>query len=143
MSLDDVRQFLARYQAAFDALDGDAVAQLWCAASGITHTAPDTALGKLTWWSQDAPMRQNMRALCDLYRRNGYRSAHWQVEDHIDMGANHSFANVHWTLRRCDESVLQQFCTGYLLMRTDAGPKVLMAVAYEEDVLRMKNHAAA
>jgi hypothetical protein len=143
MSLQEVHQFFGRYQAAFNALDGDAVADLWCSASGIADTAPSAAVGRLTWWSDDAPMRENMRALCDVYRRNGFARCEWQVQDHVDLGANHSFANLHWTLRRTDGSVLQQFHTAYQLMRTDAGPKVLMATAYEEDITRMKRDAAA
>ncbi|MFD2453083.1 Cif family virulence factor [Ideonella paludis] len=35
MSLQEVEQFVQRYQAAFNALDGDAVADLWHSPSGI------------------------------------------------------------------------------------------------------------
>ena len=35
MSLQEVEQFFQRYEAAFNALDGDAVADLWHSPSGI------------------------------------------------------------------------------------------------------------
>ena len=54
------------------------------------------------------------------------------------MGANHAFAVVSWTLWRKDGSVLQSFNTGYNLMPTDRGPRVILTTQFEEDVQKMK-----
>lgn len=140
MSLTEANQFFTRYRDAFNRLDGDAVADLWHASSGIADTSND--LGHLTWWPNDAPMRANHHALCDVYRHNGYDHAEFDIVDHLPLGPHHSFSRLHWTLKRADGSVLQQFHTAYQLMRTASGHKVLMATAYEEDIQEMKCHVA-
>jgi len=61
---------------------------------------------------------------------------------HEPMGANHAFVHLHWTLQRRDGTPLQRFGTGYQLMRTASGPKVLLATAFEEDLQEMKPHVA-
>ena len=53
-----------------------------------------------------------------------------------------SRTNLHWTLWRHDGSLLQDFHTGYNLLRTAAGPKVVLVTQYEEDIARMKPNAA-
>ena len=58
------------------------------------------------------------------------------------MGAHHAFAVVSWTLTRADGSLLQQFKTGYNLMRTTDGPKVILVTQFEEDIQKMKRDAA-
>ena len=49
---------------------------------------------------------------------------------------------MHRTLRRDDGTLLQALRTGYQLLRTLRGPKVLLVTQYEEDVARMNPHAA-
>ena len=142
MSRDEVQSFFERYRAAFDRLDGDAVADLWCGASGITDNLGAGGTARLTWWAADAPMRANHHALCAVYRHNGYHHADFQITAHQPMGAHHAFAHLHWTLQRADGSVLQQFHTGYQLMRGPHGPQVLLAVAHQEDLQDMKPDAA-
>ena len=140
MSLAETQAFFTTYQAAFNRLDGDAVADLWHAPSGITDSRDGQA--RVTWWADDAPMRANHRALCEVYRHNGYHSAEFTLQDHQALGRNHAFVRLHWTLRRADGSVLQAFHTGYQLLRTAQGLRVLMAIAYEEDIQEMTPHAA-
>ena len=140
MSLNEAHEFFERYRDAFNRLDGDAVAELWHTSSGIADSKG--GIGQLTWWSEDAPMRANHRALCELYRHNDYDRADFHIVDHLTMGAHHSFSRLHWSLKRADGSLLQQFHTCYQLMRTAKGPKVPMATASEEDLQEMKRHAA-
>jgi hypothetical protein len=93
-----------------------ALAAPWHAASGIAESGGAAGAARLTWWADDAPMRANHRTLCEVYRRAG--------------------------CGRADFSLLQTFHTGYQLMRTAAGPRVLLAVAHQEDIAEMKPHAA-
>ena len=141
MSLTETQTFFETYREAFNRLDGDAVADLWHTSSGITDTGADGS-ARLTWWSDDAPMRANHRALCERYRQGGYGRADFDIERHLPMGLNHAFAHLHWTLQHDDGSVLQLFHTGYHLMRTAQGPRVLFAVAHREDLSEMTRHAA-
>lgn len=139
MSLTEAQTFFTVYREAFNRLDGDAVADLWHAGSGIADSRD--GLGHITWWSDDAPMRANHRALCDLYRSNDYGGAAFEITEHLSMGAHHSLSRLRWRLLRSDGSLLQQFHTAYHLMRTATGPKVLLCTAYEEDIGEMKRHA--
>lgn len=136
MSLDETREFFEAYRAAFDRLDGDAVADLWHAASGIADSRDGA--GRLTWWPEDAPMRANHRALCEVYRGAGFAGARFEIERHVPMGPDHAFALLHWTLARADGGTLQRFRTGYQLIRTAAGPRVLLATAFQEDLQAMR-----
>jgi hypothetical protein len=135
-------QFLEAYRDAFNRLDGDAVADLWHTRSGITDSLSGDGSARLTWWPDAEPMRANHRALCEVYRNADYGRADFELEQHVSMGSCHAFAHVRWTLRRSDASVLQQFHTGYQLIRTAQGPRVLLAVAHEENLSEMKPHAA-
>lgn len=140
MAEHEIQAFFATYQAAFSRLDGDAVADLWHAHSGITDSRDGWA--RVTWWDEDAPMRANHRALCEVYRHNGYHRAEFTLLHHQALGPNHALARLHWTLRRADGSVLQDFQTAYQLLRTAQGPRVLLATAFEENIQEMKPHAA-
>ena len=142
MSLEETQTFFETYREAFNRLDGDAVADLWCTASGITDSGGPGGSARLSWWPDDAPMRANHRALCAVYRAADYGRADFSLRQHLPLGANHAFAQLHWTITRRDGSLLQQFHTGYQLMRTAAGPRVLLAVAHQEDLAEMKRHAA-
>lgn len=137
MSLEETRAFFDRYRAAFNALDGDAVADLWHSPSGIADRRGFTV------WADDAPMRDNMHRLCDVYRGNGYARADFELLQHLSLGADHAVANLQWRLWRSDGSLLQAFRTGYQLARTADGVRVLTCTAYEEDIAEMKPHAAA
>ena len=140
MSHAEVLAFFEAYREAFNRLYGDAVADLWHTPSAISNGGE--AAAQVTWWGEDAPMRANHRALCDIYRGNGYHHADFEIVDCISLGAHHAFANVHWSLWRDDGSLLQDFLTAYNLLRTKRGPKVLLVTQYEEDITRMKRHAA-
>ena len=140
MNLAETQAFFDAYRVAFNRLDGDAVAELWHAPSGIADSRD--GVGRITWWPEDAALRANHLALCEVYRRNGYHQADFVIEQHQALGLNHAFARLHWTLTRADGSLLQAFHTGYQLLRTARGPRVLLATAYEENLQEMRPHAA-
>ena len=142
MSPRETQAFFESYRDAFNRLDGNAVADLWHGSSGITDSGAAGSVARLTWWNDDAPMRANHIALCAAYRSHHYGRADFTIEQHLALGPNHAFVHLHWTLQRQDGSLLQQFHTGYQLMRTTAGPRVLLAVAHQENLSEMKNHAA-
>lgn len=140
MSLQETEAFFERYRDAFNAGDGDAVADLWHTPSAISDSREGVA--RVTWWSEDAPMRANMRALCDVYRSAGGHRWSFDLIDHIELGTNHAFAQIGWTMHRLDGEVMQSFATGYQLLRTAAGPRALMCTAYQEEFSELKPHAA-
>lgn len=136
MSREEVVGFFQAYRDAFNSLNGDAVAELWHVPSGITDRR------STVWWTDDAPMRANHHALCDIYRGLNYGRADPRITAFHPLGEDHAFADVRWTLRRQDGSILQQFGTGYHLIRGPQGPQVLLCTAYEEDYKEMTPHAA-
>jgi hypothetical protein len=136
---DEVTSFFDRYRAAFDTLDGNAVADLWHVPCAIASTHAEDAHAGVTWWHDDAPMRQNMRALCEVYRNSGYARATFELRHFTPMGPHHAFADVAWALHRADHSLLQAFRTGYQLMRSAQGLRVLMCIAHDEDLSAMQS----
>ncbi len=137
MNLHEAQAFFETYRDAFNRLDGLSVADLWNGASGIADSHAADGIARLTWWPEDAPMRANQVALCDAYRRAGYGRADFVVLQLVPMGAAHAFVHVAWTLLRVDGGLLQSFHTGYQLMRTAQGWRVLLAVAHQEDLQDM------
>lgn len=142
MSHAEVHQFFETYRDHFNRLDADAVADTWHVQSGMAHPAREGGCAAYTMWPTDAPMRANTRALCDAYRGNDYSHAEFALKHCESMGANHAFAVVNWTLYRHDGSLLQSFSTGYNLMRTEHGPRVILATQFEEDIQKMMRDAA-
>ncbi len=77
MTEQEIRDFFGRYRDAFNELDGDAVADLWHTPSSITDSEADSngkPVARVTLWSDDAPKRKNMRALCDVYMLNDFHA---------------------------------------------------------------------
>jgi hypothetical protein len=138
MSRAEVECFFESYRDAFNRLDGEAVANLWYSCSGITHLNRDGDAAEITWWNEASPMRENMQKLCDVYRTNDYSHANFQIDAFRSLGPHHAFADLHWDLFRKNGESLQSFNTGYNLMRTRDGIRVLMATQYEENVAKMK-----
>ncbi|MGL4576458.1 MAG: hypothetical protein ACRCV9_16860 [Burkholderiaceae bacterium] len=140
MSLQEVSEFFVRYNAAFDALDCDAVARLWHDASGIRSGE------QTTWWPVREPMQENMRQLCEVYRQAGYVRATHRITGHVSMGADAAFVNVAWTIEGQHGRVIQSFNTGYNLQRFASEParsiRVVLCTAYEENLSEIRANAA-
>jgi ketosteroid isomerase-like protein len=122
----EILAFFESYRAAFDALDGDAVARLYAVPSGI---ASDTGY---MHWSSFEPIRANMIALCALYRENGYAAAGFEPRHVVEQGERFALADVRWQIKRNAGQTPWQFDTTYNLMRTQEGWRVLLCTAYSE-----------
>ena len=122
----EIREFFERYRAAFDQLDGPAVARMFAVPSGI---ASDRGY---THWPTYEAVERNMTALCELYRANGYRSASFTPSNFLAQGNDFAVADIHWRIDRADGEQPWEFNTTYNLMRTVEGWRVLLCTAYEE-----------
>ena len=125
----DIQAFFDRYRAAFNALDGEAVARLYAVPSGI---ASDTGYQH---WPAYEPIRDNMVALCQLYRDNGYTEAHYQVASFLPQGEQYALADLRWSIERNADQPPWVFNTTYNLVRTADGWRVLLCTAYSEQRL--------
>ncbi|RZU02099.1 hypothetical protein [Rivibacter subsaxonicus] len=134
--------FFDRYRAAFDRLDGDAVADCWHTPSAIADSRDGHGHGRVTVWTEEAPMRANMQALCAVYREAGFARTEFELLEHLAFGPDHMVAHLRWTLWRRDGSLLQRFGTAYQLLRGADGWRVFGATAYQEDISEMKRHVA-
>jgi len=139
MSRQQAQAFFTLYRDAFNAGDGDAVADLWHTPSSLADTREGVA--RVTCWLDDAAMRANMVALCQVYRGVGEHAWSFELREHIPLGANHAFCHIAWTMKRGEET-LQRFATGYQLGRFDKGWQVLFCTAYEEQLSETRSHAA-
>jgi hypothetical protein len=140
MTLQETQAFFERYRDAFNAGDGDRVADLWHSPSALTDSRD--GLSRLTTWADDASMRANMQALCEVYRGVGAHRWQFLIRQQLPLGANHAFADIAWTMSRAEGEVLQQFCTAYQLGRCADGWRVLFCTAYQEDLSETRKHAA-
>lgn len=122
----DIREFFERYSAAFNRLDGEAVARLYAVPSGI---ASDKGY---THWPSFEPVRDNMVALCDLYRANGFSVATFETASFLAQGENNAIADLSWRVERVNGEAPWQFNTTYNLIRTAEGWRVLLCTAYQE-----------
>lgn len=121
-----IADFLDRYRAAFDALDGEAVARLYAVPSGIAHE------GGYTHWATFDAVRDNMAALCRQYRAGGYLAAAFEVGTCLPQGERFAVVDLAWTINRSEGRPPWRFRTGYHLMRDDEGWRVLLCTAYDE-----------
>ncbi len=124
----EIRRFFERYRDAFNALDGDAVADLYAVPSGIVDPRG------YTHWVDAAPIQQNMRALCDLYRQHGYVRASFEERAFVEQGEDFAIADIKWHIER-DAQAPWEFATTYNLMRQQGQWKVLLCTAYSEQRL--------
>ncbi|MBE9608449.1 DUF6841 family protein [Chitinilyticum piscinae] len=122
----DLADWLEEYSAAFNALDGDAVAELYVEPCQIVQG------GRVAHWPDRAAVAANMRALCAQYRGQGYQQAHAEIRHCRMLGEMNALLDVFWRVSRSGERSPWNFCTAYHLLRTAQGWQVLLCVAYEE-----------
>ena|SRR2546423_3737378 len=122
----DVTDFFEQYREAFNRLDGDAIADLYCVPSGIVSDRG------LTAWQSREPIAENMIALCALYGANGYKRASFEPSHFIAQGTDFGVADVAWTIEREAGADPWHFHTTYNLRRTANGWRVVLCTAYEE-----------
>ena len=129
----EIRAFFESYRNAFNALDGEAVAKLYAVPSGI---ASDTGYEH---WPAYEPIRDNMVALCKLYKDNGYVQATFEPETFLQQGEQYAMADLRWHIERSGGQLPWEFNTTYNLMRTAQGWRVLLCTAYSEKRLNAKS----
>ncbi len=132
----DIKAFFERYRDAFNALDGQAVADLYAEPSGIAQA------GTYTHWHTRAPVRENMDALCSLYQTKGFAGATFQASKFMTLGSQYAVADLLWRIDWKTGAEPWSFNTTYNLVRTEQGWKVLLCTAYEEDKLFQPPSAA-
>lgn len=121
-----LRDFFDRYRAAFDRLDGAAVAALYALPSAIAQD------GRLTLWTERDAVEANMTALCALYRERGWRGARYEVAQWLPQGDAYAVADLRWHIDWAGDTPPWTFHTTYNLVRGDAGWRVLLCTAYDE-----------
>jgi hypothetical protein len=132
----DLRAFFERYAAAFNALDGGAVAALYAEPSAIAQD------GKFTYWATTAQVQENMVALCKLYQERGFQSTDWELGAYLNQGSSYAVVDLRWQIRWREPALPWNFSTTYNLTRGSAGWSIILCTAYEEDNLHQRPNAA-
>jgi ketosteroid isomerase-like protein len=132
----EIRAFFENYRNAFNALDGNAVAQFYAEPSGIAQD------GVYTHWPERKAVAHNMTALCAMYQGRGFVRAEFEPGQFIDQGEKHAVADVQWRIDWTGEQASWTFNTTYNLVRTAQGWKVLLCTAYAEAALHRPASAA-
>ena len=131
----EIRQFFERYRDAFNSLNGEAVARLYSVPSGIAQD------GNYTHWPEFEPIRDNMVALCSLYRDRGYAAAEFKPGPFLQQGENYAIADLSWKINWSSGDAPWEFNTTYNLVRTQEGWRVLLCTAYSEAQLHRESAA--
>ena len=131
----EIRQFFERYRDAFNSLDGEAVARLYSVPSGIAQD------GQYTHWPDFEPIRDNMVALCSLYRERGYAAAEFEPGAFLQQGEKYAIADLSWKINWSSGAAPWQFNTTYNLVRAEEGWRVLLCTAYSEAQLYRESAA--
>lgn len=134
--LSEIRAVFESYRNAFNALDGNAVAELYAEPSGI---AQDSVY---THWPTREPVAENMVALCQIYKNKGFVNADFEPAQFIEQGESHAIADVKWQINWNEGQEPWQFRTTYNLVRTSQGWRVLLCTAYSETALHQASSAA-
>lgn len=122
----EIRRFFERYRDAFNSLDGEAVAKLYSVPSGIAQD------GQYMHWLEFQPIRNNMVALCTLYRERGYADAEFEPGVFLQQGLNYAIADLRWKIGWSSGAAPWEFHTTYNLVRNEEGWRVLLCTAYSE-----------
>lgn len=122
----DILAFFQRYRDAFNALDGQAVAALYAEPCAIAQD------GVLTHWPTRTPVVQNMVALCQRYRGQGFVRAAFQPGLFLAQGDAFAVADIHWRIDWDAGQAPWQFSTTYQLVRAATGWQVMLCTAYSE-----------
>ena len=131
----EIHQFFERYRDAFNSLDGEAVARLYSVPSGIAQD------GQYTHWPDFEPIRDNMVALCSLYRERGYAAAEFEPGAFLQQGEKYAIADLSWKINWSSGAAPWQFNTTYNLVRAEEGWRVLLCTAYSEAQLLRESAA--
>jgi hypothetical protein len=122
----DLDRFFASYVEAFDRLDPDAIAAHYAVPSMLCTNAACVV------WTNAAAIVENMRQLCQAYRRAGYRRASYEAVAAVARGDAHAVVDLEWTVERDAALPRWRFRTGYDVMRQANGWRIVLCVAYEE-----------
>ena len=90
----EIRAFFEQYRDAIDRLDGEAIACLYAVPSGIASE------GGYTHWPAFEPIRDNMVALCKVYRDNGFASASSEPVTFLAQVEHFALADLSWNIER-------------------------------------------
>ena len=125
----DIQHFFERYRDAFNRLDGQAVAKMYAVPSGITQDR------KYTHWPAFEPIRDNMLALCELYRNRDYAGAAFQVNAYMQQGPDYAVVDLNWVIHWSNGDTPWTFGTTYNLVREKEDWRILLCTAYSEAAL--------
>jgi hypothetical protein len=125
----DIQAFFEQYRAAFNGLDGRAVADLYARPSGIVSDSG------YTHWPTREPIEKNMLALCEQYREKGFVSAEFEVCTFLAQGKNFAVVDLAWTMHWDQAQDDWHFNTTYNIRQQAEGWRVLLCTAYSETKL--------
>jgi hypothetical protein len=120
-----IRAFFDSYRDAFNRLDANAVSSHYRVPAMISSAQSEGL------FADEAALRANNAALCDLYRGAGFVEAHYDVATQFAQGEDFFFADLRWTVRK-DGVAPDVFNTSYQLAKRNGEWKIEHVTAYSE-----------
>ena len=110
MTSDQVSEYFARYAAAFDAFDAEAIAEFYHLPCMLVRS------GGVVAFSAREEVLANMQALVSFYRSRGYRRASFDEVRVVSLGGGLLLATVPWTIHLSAAGAVESFRNTYELI---------------------------
>lgn len=122
-----ILQFFNSYCTAYNQLDSSRITEHFALPSGIAQQ------GKYFHFTENEALLDNMLALCEHYRQDGFVSADYQVSTLLPQGQQHCIVDIAWTITRAKPKQPTQFQTTYNLIQLESGWRIQLCTAYQEN----------
>ncbi|WP_156939108.1 hypothetical protein [Deefgea rivuli] len=122
----EILQFFNAYCAAYNQLDSSRIAEHFALPSGIAQQ------GQYFHFTENAALLNNMQALCEHYRQDGFVNADYQISTFLPQGQYHCVVDIVWTITRAKPQLPTQFQTTYNLIWHKSGWRIQLCTAYQE-----------
>jgi ketosteroid isomerase-like protein len=123
----EVRGFFEQYTEAFDSIDGNRIAALYC-----MPTVTMRGDGSIHCLQSREELARFFQGVADTYHRDGYRSGSFKNLQVTPIGARSALATLDWELRRMDGSIIRQWRQSYNVVRVAGGWRILVSTFHVE-----------
>ena len=117
---EEIRGFFEQYTKAFDSIDGNRIAALYC-----MPTVTMRGDGSIHCLQSRKELARFFQGVADTYYRDGYRSGRFTNLQVVPIGGRSALATVDWELLRSDGSVIRAWRQSYNVVRVAGGWQIL------------------
>jgi len=118
----DVRAFFETYQEAFDSIDGQRIAALYCIPA-VTMRAD----GSIHILQSRDELARFFQGVADTYQRDGYAGGRFEEFQVTPIGGRSALVTMEWVMLRRDGSLIRKWRQSYNLVRAGSAWQILVS----------------